>query len=114
MNESAERRDEDLGPFTKHRMRLIVVSAENRITSDTLQPWSSVSVTNTVTGESPGFPAAEVPSGVIEQGADGQEVLRTVDGIHLHLDGAGGIRAYDDLGEPLPGPGVFMVVVIEA
>lgn len=91
-------------------MRLLVVSAGNRITSDTLQPWSAVSVANTVTGESPDFPAAEIPSGVVERHADGREVLRTVEGFSLHLDGAGGLVAYDDTGESLRGPGVFMVI----
>lgn len=97
-------------PFARHRMRLITVSADGRITGDTLQPWSSVSVTNVFTGESPDFPAAEVVSGVVERHANGREVLRTVDGFTLLLDGAGGLVAYDETGEALEGPGIFMVV----
>jgi hypothetical protein len=59
----------------------------------------------------PGFPAAEVPSGVLERSADGSEVLETVDGLRLELDGTGRAVAYDETGR-LTGPGIFMVVEV--
>ncbi|MEV5576621.1 hypothetical protein AB0L06_41890 [Spirillospora sp. NPDC052269] len=98
-------------PFTQHRIRIITLSKAGEITSDVLQPWNSVSVTNTHTSESPGFPAAEIPSGVLHRTADGREILLTVDGIRLELDGHGSATAHDDLGE-ISGPGIFMVVEV--
>ncbi|MBW8481908.1 hypothetical protein [Actinomadura parmotrematis] len=98
-------------PFSRHRMRVITMSGDGRITSDTLQPWSAVSAINTVTGESPNFPAAEIPSGVIERTLGGKESLATVDDLRLELDGAGHAKVHDGQ-EELAGPGMFMVVEI--
>jgi hypothetical protein len=110
MVDAAGSDDDEPDSFARHRMRIITVSAENRITADTLQPWSSVAVTSAFTGESVGFPAAEIPSGALERHTDGREVLLTVDGLTLHLDGEGGLVAYDEAGQALDGPGIFMIV----
>lgn len=98
-------------PFSRHRMRVITVSGDGRITSDTLQSWSAVGVINTMTGESPKFPATEIPSGVIERTPEGKESLATVDGLYLELDGTGHAKVYDGQ-EELSGPGIFMIVEI--
>ncbi|KAB2340875.1 hypothetical protein [Actinomadura rudentiformis] len=98
-------------PFARHRMRVITVSGDGRITSDVLQPWSAVTTTNLATGESPDFPAAEIPSGVLRRSANGEETLMTVDGLRLELDGAGNMKVHDDEGE-IRGPGIFMVVEV--
>jgi hypothetical protein len=99
-------------PYAKHRIRIITVSGTNRITSDTLQSWSAVTTTSTFTGESVAFPAAEIPSGVLERHADGRELLQTVDGLVLELDGEGGLHAHDAAGGPVNSPAIFMVVEI--
>lgn len=93
-------------------MRVITRSTDGRISSDTLQPWSDVSVTSAFTGETLASPEAEIPSGVLERHEGGHEILRTVDGMELHLDGEGGLVAYDDAGDVVTGPGIFMVVEI--
>ncbi|MFB4317612.1 hypothetical protein [Actinomadura sp. 21ATH] len=112
MADTVGRGDAEPNPFAEHRLRIITVSAANRITGDAMQSWSSIAVTSAFTGELLRFPAAEIPSGVIERLADGREHLRTVDGFTLHLDGAGGLLAYDDVGDPIQGPGIFMVVEV--
>jgi hypothetical protein len=98
-------------PYALHRMRIITCSGLGKIIEDTLQPWSQVSVVNADTGDTPNFPASEVPSGVLRRDPDGRETLQTVEGLRLELDGAGNITAYDDSGA-LSGPGIFMVVEV--
>lgn len=104
--------DDGSAPFARHRMRIITLSTRGVITSDTLQPWSSVSISNSHTGQPPDFPAAEIPSGVIRRTADGNETLLTVDGLRLELDGRGNATVHDGFSE-VPGPGIFMVVEIQ-
>ncbi|WP_067818848.1 hypothetical protein [Actinomadura kijaniata] len=87
------------------------MSGSGKITADSLEPWSSVSVLNTFTGDALAFPASEVPSGVLNREPDGRETLLTVDGLRLELDGHGNATVHEGTSE-VPGPGIFMVVEI--
>lgn len=52
---------------------------------------------------------APLPSGVIERRADGSEVLMTVDGYLLEMDGRGGCQVWDQSGTLIPITGFFYV-----
>ncbi|WP_413098152.1 hypothetical protein [Streptomyces sp. Inha503] len=48
-------------------------------------------------------------SGVIERHDDGREVLRSVSGFRIELDGHGGARAFTPTGVEIPVGGFFFV-----
>lgn len=46
---------------------------------------------------------------MLERHTDGRELLQTVDGLVLDLDGKGRLRARDTAGESVGGPTIFMI-----
>lgn len=48
----------------------------------------------------------------MERDPTGREVLQTVEGFTLLLDGRGSLLGYDETGAPLQGPGIYMVVEV--
>ncbi|GAA2628251.1 hypothetical protein GCM10010411_76980 [Actinomadura fulvescens] len=74
-------------------MRHLLVD-QGKIAADWTQPLADTSLIDSHTGRRTG-PGTDMPAGhdgVIERRADGSETLVTVDGLHLDLDGQGGIR----------------------
>ncbi|MGP4027195.1 hypothetical protein [Actinomadura sp. 3N407] len=93
--------------FTNRYVRRIWVDA-GKITEEFLQPleetWLTDTETGNVTGQGTDLP--QTIDGVIERRPDGSEVLATIDGLRLELDGRGNILVN---GSPHYS-GVFMVV----
>lgn len=82
-------------PAADGRQLRIIIADEGRISSDSRKPLSKAEtwISDADTGAAVG-PGTDLPAGtggVIEQHPDGREVLETVDGMTLELDGRGGL-----------------------